>query len=413
MDEKLEQEVLRQYKIITKNTVEIVPDEELKNLLRWSISSGTPLRIKYGIDPTSSDVHVGHLVPCRKMREFQDLGHIGVVIIGDYTAQIGDPSGKNETRPPLTAEETNRNASTYMEQIFTVLDKNKTEIRSQTEWFSTVSLADILRWASQTTVAKLLSHETFKNRIDTGNALGLHEFFYPILQGMDSVYINAHVELGGTDQRFNVLMGRDFQKVRGERAQVAILLPIILGLCGTNKMSKSLGNYIGIKDEPFDKFGKVMSIPDNLMYEYYRYILWSSDEELKKIETGLKDGSLHPNEIKKSLAQKIVASFHGENEGIKMREQFESVFSKGKIPDEISEFKFERGKTLTDILVDSKTVESRSEVRRLVQQKAIVILQEGKSDKDGIKVLDQFLSLDESYSGKIIKTGKRRFLKLF
>ncbi|MBF0360923.1 MAG: tyrosine--tRNA ligase [Oligoflexia bacterium] len=412
LDEKLEQEVQRQYGIISKNTVEIVPDEDLKNLLRWSISSGTPLRVKCGIDPTSSNVHVGHLVPYRKMREFQDLGHTGVVIIGDYTAQIGDPSGKNETRPPLSAEETKNNAATYMEQIFTVLDRNKTEIRHQTEWFSKTTLAEILRWASQTTVAKLLSHETFKRRIDAGNPLALHEFFYPILQGMDSVFINAHVELGGTDQRFNVLMGRDFQRARGERTQVAILLPIILGLCGTQKMSKSLGNYVGINDEPFDKFGKFMSIPDNLMSTYYRYILWSSEEEILRIESGIKDGSLHPNEIKKTLAQKVVAFFHGEDVGQKMREQFESVFSKGKIPDEISEFKFERGKTLTDLLVDSQTVSSRSEVRRLVQQKAIIILEDDKSEKDGVKVSDQFLVIDESYCGKIVKTGKRRFLKL-
>lgn len=412
IDEKIEQEVLRQYKIISKNTVEIVPEEELKNLLRWSISTKTPLRVKCGIDPTTSDVHLGHLVPYRKMREFQDLGHVGVVIIGDYTAQIGDPSGKNETRPPLTAADTSKNAATYMEQIFTVLDKNKTEIRYQTEWFSKVTLADILRWASQTTVAKLLSHETFKARIDAGNPLALHEFFYPILQGMDSVYINAHVELGGTDQKFNVLMGRDFQRARGERAQIVVLLPIILGLCGIQKMSKSLGNYIGIKDEPFNKFGKIMSIPDNLMSEYYRYILWSNDEDIKKLELGLKDGSIHPNEAKKSLAQKVVASFHGEDIGIKMREQFESVFAKGKIPDEISEFEYPRGKTLTDILVDSKTVSTRSEVRRLIQQNAIIILDEGGVDKDGVKISDQFLVLDNSFSGKIIKTGKRRFLKL-
>ena len=267
-----EQEFTRQWEALSFGVSEITPEDEFRKMLRHSIKTNTPLRVKCGIDPTSVDVHLGHTVPYRKMRQFQDFGHIGVVIIGDYTASIGDPSGKNESRPPLDSSTVQLNAKKYMEQIFTVLNKDKTEVCYQSEWFSNVGLKDLLLWAGQTTIAKLLGHDTFKARLDEGSSLSLHELFYPVLQGIDSVYVKADVELGGTDQRFNVLMGRDYQKNKNMRPQVAMLLPIITGTCGTQKMSKSLDNYIGILDDPFDKFGKVMSIPDDLMPEYIKYV---------------------------------------------------------------------------------------------------------------------------------------------
>jgi tyrosyl-tRNA synthetase len=292
-----------------------------------------------------------------------------------------------------------------MEQVFTVVDRDKTEVCFQTEWFSDKGLRDVLGWAAETTVAKLLSHDTFKNRLDQGNALSLHELFYPVLQGIDSVYVKADVELGGSDQKFNVLMGRDYQRGRSMRPQVAMLLPIITGTCGSQKMSKSLGNYIGIKDEPFDKFGKVMSIPDNLMMEYFTYVTGISVDECEQIDKGLKDGSLHPNETKKRLATEIVGFFHGAEIGSQMREQFESVFKKKQVPDDIDEYALTAGQDLVSILVDSGLLASKGEGRRLVKQNAVGIV-------DGDKFTDSEAKLDDSYKGKVIKVGKRKFLKL-
>jgi len=399
------QDAKRQLQILQYGTTEITPLDEFQKMLANSLDKNQPLRVKCGIDPTRADVHVGHLVPYRKMRAFQDLGHQGVVIIGDYTASIGDPTGKNEARPPLSSDEIKKNAERYMEQIFTVLDPKKTEVRYQSEWFSKVGLSDIISWAAQTTVAKLISHDTFKQRLENNLPLSLHEMFYPVLQGIDSVYVNADVELGGSDQKFNVLMGRDYQKARGKRPQIAMLLPIILGIDGVQKMSKSLGNYIGILDVAFDKFGKVMSIPDKLMPEYYQYVANSTQEEVEKIKQLLASGELHPNEAKKQLATKVVSIFHGDSEGAAMRGQFEAVFAKGQLPDEVPEFKFTRNEQLIAILVDAKMLPSKSEGRRLIAQG-------GASLMDGDKITDVEIRLDESYAGKVLKIGKRKFLKL-
>lgn len=398
-------EAQRQLDILSFGTTEITPESELLELLCHSVANNKPLRVKCGIDPTRSDVHLGHLVPYRKMRQFQDLGHIGVVIIGDYTASIGDPTGKNEQRQSLTKDEVKVNARQYMDQLFTVLDQDKTEVRYQSEWFNDIGLSEIIGWAMETTVAKLLSHDTFKNRLESGNPLSLHELFYPVLQGIDSVFIEADVELGGSDQKFNVLMGRDYQKNRGLTQQVAMLLPIVTGLCGTQKMSKSLNNYIAVLDEPFDKFGKVMSIPDELMLEYYQYIANSSEEELTQIKNGLDSNELHPNETKKQLAQKIVSFFHGEDSGQEMRAKFEAVFKKGKVPDDAPEIEYERGASLLDILESGSMINTRSEGRRLVKQNAVGIV-------DGDKITDPEMALDDSFANKVLKIGKRKFLKL-
>lgn len=404
-ESEVEKELERQLSILQFGTVEITPFDEFKTMLRKSIATGVPLRVKCGIDPTNTDVHIGHMVPYSKMRAFQDLGHHGVVVIGDYTAQIGDPTGKNESRPALTLEKVRENASRYMDQVFTVLDKNKTEVRYQSEWFADKNLMDILKWAAQTTVAKLVHHDTFKKRLDEGNALGLHELFYPVLQGMDSVYIKADVELGGSDQKFNVLMGRDYQKNAGQRQQVAMLLPLLMGTCGVNKMSKSLGNYIAIFDEPFDKFGKVMSIPDNLMLNYAQYAVSMYPQEYAEFANALESNSIHPNEAKKQLATKVVAKYHGEATGKDMRAQFEAVFAKGQLPDEIEEYKLVPGVGILNLLVEAKVLASNSEARRMIQQNAISVV-------DGEKIADPNLKLDDSFRGKVLKIGKRKFLKL-
>ncbi len=404
-DPAVEKELERQLKILKNGIVEVTPEDEFVKMLRNSIKTGVPLRIKCGIDPTGFDVHFGHLVPYRKMRQFQDLGHRGVVVIGDYTATIGDPSGRSDTRASLTAEQVRQNAETYMSQVFTVLNKDRTEVCYQSEWFSEITLRDVMTWASETTVSKLLSHDTFSKRLESNGTLFLHEMFYPVLQGIDSVYIKADVELGGTDQKFNVMMGRDYQKNRGMRPQVAMLLPLLMGTCGTQKMGKSLGNYIAINDVPFDKFGKVMSIPDKLMLDYYRYITDISFDDFEKIKLGLESGTLHPNEAKKQLAHKVVSFFHGEEVAKEMREKFEAVFAKGKVPDDAPEWEFKRDDLLVNILFESQTVESKGEARRLITQNAVSVV-------DGDKLSDFNAKLDDSFAGKVLKVGKRKFLRL-
>ncbi len=405
LDPAVEKEVQRQLEILSFGVSEITPQEDLVTMLRHSIANNQPLRVKCGIDPTATDVHLGHTVPYRKMRQFQDLGHTGVVIIGDYTASIGDPTGRNDSRPPLSHEQIKSNAARYMEQVYTVVDENRTEIRFQSEWFKDVSLRDVIGWAGQTTVAKLVSHDTFAKRLAEGHSLGLHELFYPVLQGIDSVYVKADVELGGTDQKFNVLMGRDYQKHAGLRPQVAMLLPIITGTCGTQKMSKSLGNTIGIMDEPFDKFGKTMSIPDSLMLEWWKYVGNVDAKTYAVIEAGLKDGSLHPNECKKRLGSAIVTFFHGEDVGLAMREQFENVFKNKQLPDDVADFKFERNQGLLDLMVAAQLVPSKAEARRMVAQNAVSIV-------DGDKLTSVEQKIDESFAGKVIKVGKRKFARL-
>src|SRR3989339_201889 len=405
LNESEQKEFNRQLELLSFGVSEITPKDEFAKILAYSIKHNKPLRIKYGIDPTGADVHLGHLVPCRKMRQFQDLGHIGVVIVGDYTARIGDPTGRNESRPALPAEQVKKNGEKYLEQIFTVVDKNKTESKFQSEWFNQVTLQDIILWAGQTTVAKLLSHETFKNRLSDGNVLSLHELFYPVLQGIDSVYVKADVELGGNDQKFNVLMGRDYQKARGMRPQVAMLLPILLGTCGTRKMSKSFGNYIGIFDDPFDKFGKVMSIPDNLMADYYKYLTNISTADHHKIVAGLASNALHPNETKKNLAQEIVSLFHGGEIGRDMRRKFEEVFSRGQAPEDISEIKVKEGDDLLSVLATAKIVATKRDGRRLVQQNAVSFM-------DGEKIVSVEFKIANIHLDRVIKIGKRRFIKL-
>ena len=400
-----EKEFQRQWGVLSFGTSEITPEDEFKKMLRHSIKENKPLRVKCGIDPTNVDVHLGHTVPYRKMRQFQDLGHIGVVIIGDYTASIGDPTGKNESRPPLSDQDVKTNAGLYMDQIYRVLDRDKTEVCYQSEWFSDVTLKDVLGWASQTTVAKLLGHETFKDRLDQGNSLALHELFYPVLQGIDSVFVKADIELGGTDQRFNVLMGRDYQKNKQQRPQVAMLLPIITGTCGSQKMSKSLHNYIAINDEPFDQFGKVMSIPDNIMLEYYQYLTQMKSTEYNDLKNSLESGDLHPNEAKKQLASKVVAFFHGSQVGSEMREQFENVFKKKKLPDDVPEFALETELSLVDVLVQSSLLSSKGEARRMIKQNAVSIV-------DGQKLTDGELIIKQELIGQVIKVGKRKFIKL-
>jgi len=391
----------KEMKLIKKGVEEIISEKELIAKLEKSKESGNPLRIKYGIDPTGYDVHIGHLVPIRKMREFQDMGHTGVIIIGDFTAQIGDPTGKDESRPPLTKEKILKNAEKYMDQLYTVLDRDKTEVRMQTEWFGDMKMADVLKLMGKFTLAQFMAHDTFRKRYENGQTLGLHEIMYPILQGYDSVAIEADVELGATEQKFNILAGRDMQRYFGHPQQIAILSPILMGTDGKEKMSKSLNNYIAVFDSPKEKYGKTMSIPDELIINYFNYATKVSPEEIEKIEEQLKNDEINPKIIKQRLAREIVALYHGEETAKLAEEEFNLIFKKKDIPDDIPEFKMSGSMKIIDILAQSKTCASGGEARRMIKQNAVTI--------DGKKITNIFQEIADEC---VIKVGKRRFVKV-
>ncbi|MBT5420996.1 MAG: tyrosine--tRNA ligase [Candidatus Cloacimonetes bacterium] len=388
-------------KIIKKGVEEIISKNELIKKLTQSKESGKPLRIKYGIDPTGYDVHIGHLVPIRKMREFQDMGHTGVIIIGDFTAQIGDPTGKDESRPPLTKDKILKNAEKYMEQLYTVLDRDKTEVRMQTEWFGDMTMSNVLKLMGKFTLAQFMAHDTFRKRYENGQTLGLHEIMYPILQSYDSVAIEADVELGATEQKFNILAGRDMQKYFGQPQQIAILSPILMGTDGKEKMSKSLNNYIAVFDTPKEKYGKTMSIPDELIINYFNYATKVSPDEIEKIEKQLKNDEINPKIIKQRLAREIVSLYHGEDVAISAEDEFNLIFKKKDIPDDIPEFNISGATKIIDILTQSKTCASGGEARRMIKQNAVSI--------DGKKITDIFQEITEEC---VIKVGKRRFVKV-
>ena len=399
VDMKFEKEM----KIILKGVNEIISESEMIKKLERSNKEGKPLRIKYGIDPTGYDVHIGHLVPIRKMREFQDLGHLGVIIIGDFTAQIGDPTGRDESRPPLTPEQVRKNAEKYMDQLYKVLEKNKTEVRWQSEWFGKMGMIDVLKLMGKFTLAQFMAHDTFRQRYEQGLALGMHEMMYPILQAYDSVAINADVELGATEQKFNILAGRDMQRYFGQEEQVALLSPILLGTDGKEKMSKSLNNYIAVYDTPKDKYGKVMSIPDESIINYFNYATKVAPDEIEKIEKQLQNEEINPKIIKQRLAREVVSLYHGEIVAKEAESEFNLIFAKKEIPDEMPEYKLSEKKPekIIDILVKSKTCSSGGEARRMIKQNAVSI--------DGKKVIDIFREISDEC---IIKVGKRRFLKV-
>lgn len=390
-------------KVIKKGVEEIIPVDELLKKLEKSAKTGVPLRIKYGIDPTGYDVHIGHLVPIRKMREFQDMGHIGVIIIGDFTAQIGDPTGRDDSRPPLTKEQILENSAKYMEQLFTVLDPARTEIRYQTEWFGSMGMTDVIKLMGKFTLAQFLAHDTFRNRYEQGLALGMHEIMYPILQGYDSVAIHSDVELGATEQKFNILAGRDMQRYFGQEQQVAVLSPILMGTDGVNKMSKSMNNYIAVFDPPAEKFGKVMSIPDKLIVNYYNYATTLHPDEIQKIKEELESG-VNPMLSKKRLGWEIVKLYHGAEAADEARSAFEKQFSQKEVPDEMPEFNSpEQSLKLIRILTESGLCETNGEAKRLIMQGAVSV--------DGTK----FTAIDaeiELVDGAVIKCGKRKYLRI-
>lgn len=393
----------RELKQISRSVEEIIPMDELKAKLANSAKSGKPLRIKYGIDPTGYDVHIGHLVPIRKMRDFQDLGHTGVIIIGDFTAQIGDPTGRDESRPPLTPEQIKLNSEKYMEQLYTILKPEQTEVRYQSEWFGGMGMSEVLKLLGKFTLAQFMAHDTFRNRYEQGLSLGMHELMYPILQGYDSVAIHSDVELGATEQKFNILCGRDMQRYFGMEQQVAILSPILLGTDGVNKMGKSLNNYIAVFDTPADKYGKVMSIPDSLIMNYFTYATTLDTDVLQQIKGELESG-INPMILKKRLAREVVALYHGETVALDAQEGFEKLFSKGEIPEDVPDFlTSENSMKIVQLLVQSGMCSTNGEAKRLVQG--------GGVSQDGTKITDFDQSIN-LVDGSVIRAGKRKFRRI-
>jgi tyrosyl-tRNA synthetase len=385
--------------------VETIPQSELRDKVERSIATGKPLKIKLGLDPTAPDVHLGHTVVLNKLKQFQENGHIIQLIIGDFTGKIGDPTGKSTVRKQLTDEDVKRNAQTYFEQFGRVLDMEKVELFYNSEWLTPLNLEDVIRLSSSITVARLIERNDFSNRIATGKPISLHEFFYPLMQGYDSVALESDIELGGTDQHFNVLMGRHLQEHYGKEKQVVMLLPLLEGLDGVDKMSKSKNNYIGIDEPPNEIFGKTMSIPDELLVKYFNLVTDLPLEEKQTISTGLADGTLHPRDAKVRLARTIVSMFHGEEAAAAAVGHFQTVFQKGSLPEDIPSVEWEGAAevAIIELLVELGMQSSKSEARRMIKNGGIRI--------DGEKVLDTEMVVPVT-DGMIVQVGKRKFVRV-
>ena len=391
----------KQFDQIKRGCEEIIPENQLLDKLKRSYDSNTPLRVKLGCDPSRPDLHVGHGVVLRKLRHFQDLGHQSILVIGDFTAMIGDPSGRNKTRPQLTLEETKVNAESYINQAGQILDLEKLEIVYNSDWLNKMDFSDVIKLSSHYTVARMLERDDFTKRYQSETPISIHEFMYPLAQGMDSVHLNADIELGGTDQKFNLLVGRDLQKEYDQEPQCVLTLPLLEGTDGQDKMSKSYGNDIGLTDSPQEMYGKTMSITDEMIVKYFRLAADASDEVLVKIESNLNDSSYNPRDAKRLLARSLVELYYDSDSALKAEDHFDEVIVNKSIPDDIPEFQIESETSLVDAVFLSKVVASKSEVRRLVKQGAVSV--------DGKKIDDASFSLR---SGQVIKIGKRRFLKI-
>lgn len=394
-------------KILLSGSAEHSKVEEIEEKLAKVKKENRPLRIKLGLDPSAPDIHLGHCVVLRKIRQLQDLGHEAIIIIGDFTGMIGDPTGKSKTRRALTREEVLKNAQTYQEQIFKVLDKSKTVIKFNSEWLEKLSLKDVVFLTSKCTVAKMLEREDFKNRYTNRQSICIHEFLYPLMQGYDSVAIGADIEFGGTDQIFNVLMGRSIQRDYGQDSQLTVFFPILEGIDGKNKMSKSLGNYIGVSDEANDMYVKVMKVPDDLIIKYFTLCTDLHPDKIVEIEKNIENGE-NPRNIKMDLAFEITALYHGQDEARKAQEYFETVYQKEEIPEDVEVIEFNmvsgsEGVNLIDAIAKTGDFKSRSDIRRIFTQKGAKINGE---------MVDDIKKISNLTSGQIVQLGKNRFYKI-
>jgi len=392
---------------LRKGAAEIIREEDLRAKLESSIKSGKPLRVKLGVDPTAPDLHLGHTVVLRKLKHFQDLGHTAIFLVGDFTAMVGDPTGQSETRPPLTREQVDANAKTYLEQVYKILNKENTEVRYNSEWLGKLTGHDMIRLCAHYRLARMLEREDFRSRLAGNLPIAIHELLYPLLQAYDSVALEADVELGATEQKFNLLVGRDIQREYGQPSQVALTMPILVGLDGQRKMSKSLGNYVGITEAPSQMFGKLMSISDDMMWPYFDLVTDHTPEETAAISAKVKSGATHPMDVKMSLAQEIITGFHGAAAAEKAAAEFQRIFRDREAPEEAPVRKLARGeaKRLTNLLVELGLASSRSEADRLVKQ--------GGVELDGERVSDVKMEVSLTSAREfLLRAGKKKFLRI-
>lgn len=394
-----------QMDIIKRGVVEIIPEDELVKKIEKSLKTSKPLNIKLGCDPSRPDLHIGHSVVIRKLAQFQEIGHQAILIIGDFTGMIGDPSGRNATRPALTLEATRINGNSYFEQASKILHKEKTKIVYNSEWLGKMSFEDVIKLASKYTVARMIERDDFTKRFKAGEPISVHEFLYPLAQAMDSVAIESDVELGGTDQKFNLLVGRDIQREYGIEPQVILTMPLLVGTDGVEKMSKSYDNYIGISDEPSQIFGRTLSIPDNLIYQYFELATNVSNQKLAELKSQLSNGNTNPRNIKRELARTLVTMYHNQEAAEIAQQEFDNIFINKGLPDEIEEFNVGDKKDINilDLIILVNFAPSKGEARRLLTQGGVSI--------DGEKISDVQSSISVK-SGMILKVGKRKFIKL-
>jgi tyrosyl-tRNA synthetase len=399
--------VAEQLAYLKKGVAEIIPEAELASKLENSLKTGKPLRAYLGVDPTAPDLHLGHTVVLRKLKHFQDLGHTAVFLIGDFSAMIGDPTGVSETRPPLTREQVHANAKTYLEQVYKILDRERTEVRYNSEWLSKMSAEDIVRLCSHYRLARMLEREDFRSRLQNNQPISVHELLYPLLTAIDAVKLQSDVELGATEQKFNLLVHREIQREYGLPGQAILTMPILVGLDGHRKMSKSLGNYVGITEAPGEMFGKMMSIPDELMWSYYELVTDRTPQEIAVLKNEVSGGALHPMDLKMKLAQEVIADFYGEDAARKAAENFQRVFRDRQAPEESPIVKLGKGpaRKLTALLVDLKLAPSKAEAERLIKQKAVEI--------DGVTIEDPRKDIDLSKPSEfLLRAGKKKFVKV-
>ena len=393
----------KQLDIIKRGAEEILPEDELREKIKISINKNKPLTVKLGCDPSRPDLHIGHSVVLRKLRDFQDLGHQAVLVIGDFTAMIGDPSGRNKTRPQLTLQEAKDNAKTYLDQAKVILDMKRVKIKYNSDWLGKIKFSDVIQLASSTTVARMLERDDFTKRYESEVPISLHEFLYPLAQAQDSVELTSDIELGGTDQKFNLLMGRNLQKEVGQEPQCILTMPILEGTDGVEKMSKSYGNDIGISDSANDMYGKTLSIPDNIIFSWFNLATNIDSSELENIKKKLESDSINPMEIKRLLARKIVEFYYDSNSALEAENYFNTVIVSKGIPDNIEDFIIEESMLLVDIIIKANMLSSKSEARRMIKQSAV------KIDGDAIDDIHYKIPLNKNI---ILKVGKRKFLRI-
>jgi tyrosyl-tRNA synthetase len=399
--------VEEQLAYLKKGVAEVIPEEELKQKLTDSAKTGKPLRVYLGVDPTAPDIHLGHTVVLRKLKHFQDMGHTAIFLIGDFSAMIGDPTGRSETRPPLSREEVDANAQTYLAQVYKILDKEKTEVRYNSEWLGKMSSYDVVRLCGHYRLARMLEREDFRSRLEKNLPIAVHELLYPLLTAYDAVMLKSDVELGATEQKFNILVHREIQREYGLSPQVVVTMPILVGLDGERKMSKSLGNYVGITETPGEMFGKMMSIPDELMWSYYELVTDRTPQEISDLKKEVQTGKLHPMDAKMRLAEEVVGDFQGAEAGRKAAENFQRVFRDRQAPEEAPVQKIAKGTTqkLTALLVELKMAPSKSEAERLIKQRGVEI--------DEVCVEDPRKEIDLSKPAQfLLRAGKKKFVRV-